>query len=280
MPVHILTLSCPDRPGIVAAVAQHLYEVDANILDNAQFSDPASGQFCMRTRFEAPNDAAAITTELRPAIAAFNAEFRIRREDARPKVLVLVSKIDHCLVDLLQRWQAGELPITIDMIVSNHRDLEDVAEAAHVPFHHIPVTAPTKLAAERELRRLLVERSIDLVVLARYMQILSQDLTEDLAGKAINIHHSFLPGFKGARPYHQAWARGVKLIGATAHFVTGDLDEGPIIEQDVARVSHSLSAEQMAVLGKDVERITLSRAVKAWAEGRVFLVGDRVVVFQ
>ena len=280
MPVHILTLSCPDRPGIVAAVAQHLYEVDANILDNAQFSDPASGQFCMRTRFEAPNDAAAITTELRPAIAAFNAEFRIRREDARPKVLVMVSKIDHCLVDLLQRWQAGELPITIDMIVSNHRDLEDVAEAAHVAFRHIPVTAPTKLAAERELRHLLVERSIDLVVLARYMQILSQDLTEDLAGKAINIHHSFLPGFKGARPYHQAWARGVKLIGATAHFVTGDLDEGPIIEQDVARVSHSLSAEQMAVLGKDVERITLSRAVKAWAEGRVFLVGDRVVVFQ
>ena len=155
-----------------------------------------------------------------------------------------------------------------------------MAEAAHVAFRHIPVTAATKRAAERELRHLLVERSIDLVVLARYMQILSQDLTEDLAGKAINIHHSFLPGFKGARPYHQAWARGVKLIGATAHFVTSDLDEGPIIEQDVARVSHSLSAEQMAVLGKDVERITLSRAVKAWAEGRVFLVGDRVVVFQ
>ena len=279
MPIHILTLACPDRPGIVATVAQHLYEVDANIVDNAQFSDPVSGQFCMRTRFEAPNDAAAIASELRPAIAELHAEFHVRREDSRPRVLVMVSKIDHCLVDLLQRWRADELPVTIDMIVSNHRDLEDVADAFHVEFRHIPVTTATKPAAERELRHLLVERSIDLVVLARYMQILSEDLTVHLAGKAINIHHSFLPGFKGARPYHQAWERGVKLIGATAHFVTGDLDEGPIIDQDVARVTHAVSAEQMVVLGKDVERITLSRAVKAWGEGRVFLLGNRVVVF-
>ncbi len=279
MPIHVLTLSCPDRPGIVATVAQHLFQLDANILDNAQFSDPASRHFCMRTRFEAPNDAATIAAGLGPAVADLRANFRVRREDARPKVLVMVSKFDHCLVDLLQRWQADELPVAIDMIVSNHPDLEDVAAAAHVPFRHIPVTAATKPAAERELRHLLVERSIDLVVLARYMQILSPELTDELAGKAINIHHSFLPGFKGARPYHQAWARGVKLIGATAHFVTSDLDEGPIIDQDIARVSHAVSAEQMVVLGKDVERITLSRAVKAWAEGRVFLVGNRVVVF-
>ncbi|MCB0997678.1 MAG: formyltetrahydrofolate deformylase [Acidimicrobiales bacterium] len=280
MPVHILTMTCPDRPGIVASMAQGLLELDANIIDNAQHGDAASGLFCMRTRFDvAIDDAEAVAAALAPQADALGAELRVRREDAPPRVLVLVSKHDHCLIDLLQRWRAGELPVRLAGVVSNHPDLAHLADAAGVPFDHVPVTTATKPAAEQRLRDLVAERDADLVVLARYMQILSDELTRDLDGRVINIHHSFLPGFKGAKPYHQAWERGVKLIGATAHFVTGDLDEGPIIEQDVTRVHHGVSAEEMVVLGKDIERVVLSRAVKAWAEGRVFLVGQRTVVF-
>ncbi|MEZ5220236.1 MAG: formyltetrahydrofolate deformylase [Ilumatobacteraceae bacterium] len=280
MPVHILTMTCPDRPGIVASMAQGLLDLDANIIDNAQHGDAASGLFCMRTRFDvAIDDAAEVAAALAPRADALGADLRVRREDAPPRVLVLVSKHDHCLIDLLQRWRAGELPVRLAGVVSNHPDLADLAHAAGVPFDHVPVTAATKPAAEQRLRDLVAARGADLVVLARYMQILSDELARDLDGRVINIHHSFLPGFKGAKPYHQAWERGVKLIGATAHFVTGDLDEGPIIEQDVTRVHHGVSAEEMVVLGKDIERVVLSRAVKAWAEGRVFLVGQRTVVF-
>jgi len=280
VPIHILTLSCPDRPGIVASIAQGLLDLDANIVDNAQHGDAESGVFCMRTRFEAPHGRSAdIVDALRARAEALGATLAVRREDEPPTVLVMVSKHDHCLIDLLQRWRAGEMPVRIGAIVSNHPDLEPLAVAAGVPFEHVPVTRETKPAAEHRLRQIVRDFGAELVILARYMQILSDDLTRELDGRIINIHHSFLPGFKGARPYHQAWDRGVKLIGATAHFVTGDLDEGPIIEQDVARVHHAVTADEMVVLGKDVERVVLSRGVKAWAEGRVFLVGQRTVVF-
>jgi formyltetrahydrofolate deformylase len=273
-------MSCPDRPGIVASMAQGLLELDANIIDNAQHGDPASGLFCMRTRFDAPFEHSSdVAAALQSRADALAASLHVRREDQPPKVLIMVSKHDHCLIDLLQRWKAGELPVRLAGVVSNHPDLAHLATDAGVPFDHVPVTAATKAEAEQRLRDIVRERDAELIVLARYMQILSDDLTRDMDGRIINIHHSFLPGFKGAKPYHQAWERGVKLIGATAHFVTGDLDEGPIIEQDVTRVHHGVSAEQMVVLGKDIERVVLSRAVKAWAEGRVFLVGHRTVVF-
>lgn len=275
---HILTLSCPDRPGIVASVAHGLYELGANILDNAQFGDQPSGLFCMRTRLEAGLEAADVEAALMPRAHALSASLRVRRIDDHPRVAVMVSKHEHCLIDLLHRWKAGELPVDISLVVSNHPDLEPIVAAAGVEFVHIPVTPDCKPDAEQYLLKLVEQHSIDLVVLARYMQVLSDGLCAELSGRAINIHHSFLPGFKGARPYHQAWDRGVKLIGATAHFVTAELDEGPIIDQDVARVTHAVTAEQMVVLGKDLERIVLSRAVKAWAEGRVFLAGKRTVV--
>ena len=273
-------MSCPDRPDIVASMSQGLLELDANIIDNAQHSDLASGRFCMRTRFDAPFDHARdVTAALQPRADVLGAALKVRREDLPPKVLIMVSKHDHCLIDLLQRWRASELPVRLAGVVSNHPDLAHLAADAGVSFDHLTITAATKAEAEQQLRRIVHDRGVELIVLARYMQILSDDITRDLDGRIINIHHSFLPGFKGAKPYHQAWERGVKLIGATAHFVTGDLDEGPIIEQDVTRVHHGVSAEQMVVLGKDIERVVLSRAVKAWAEGRVFLVGRRTVVF-
>jgi formyltetrahydrofolate deformylase len=280
VPSHILTMSCPDKPGIVASIAQGLVDLDANIIDNAQHRDAASGLFCMRTRFESAHEHASdVAAALQSRADALSAGLHVRREDQPPAVLLMVSKHDHCLIDLLQRWRAGELPVRLAGIVSNHPDLEPLAVSAGVPFDHIPVTSETKPEAERRLQQIVRDRNVELVVLARYMQILSDGLTRELDGRIINIHHSFLPGFKGARPYHQAWERGVKLIGATAHFVTGDLDEGPIIDQDVARVSHAVSADEMVGLGKDIERVVLSRAVKAWAEGRVFLIGSRTVVF-
>lgn len=280
MSAHLLTLSCPDRPGIVASIAQGLLDLGANILENAQFGELSSNLFCMRTVFELPeDDPATVRVALAPRADALDAHWTVRRVDDRPRVMIMVSKHDHCLVDLLHRWQAGELPVELPVVVSNHPDLGPLVEAAGIPFEHVPVTAATKAEAEARLRALVAEHRIDLVVLARYMQILSDEFAASMAGRVINIHHSFLPGFKGAKPYHQAWDRGVKLIGATAHFVTGDLDEGPIIDQDVTRISHAATAEQMVILGKDVERLVLSRAVKAWAEGRVFLLGHRTVVF-
>jgi len=280
MAMHILTLACPDRPGIVASIAEGLLEVDANILENAQFGDVPTSTFCMRTRFETPiEDADVIAAALAPRAAALGGDLRVRRHEQRTRTLVMVSKYDHCLVDLLYRWKADELPIDIPLVVSNHEDLGDEVRAHGIGFEHVPVTALTKPEAEGRLLDLVAEHDIQLVVLARYMQVLSPGLCHALAGRIVNIHHSFLPGFKGAKPYHQAWQRGVKVIGATAHYVTADLDEGPIIEQDVAHVSHSQDADQMRIIGRDLERSVLSRAVKAHAEGRVFLLGHRTVVF-
>jgi len=281
MAVHVLTLVCPDRPGIVASISQGLVDLDANILENAQFGDQPTGMFCMRTRFETPvEESDRIEEALEPRSSALGATVRVRREDQRQRVLVMVSKYDHCLVDLLYRWRAGELSIDIPVVVSNHPDLGDMVTGHGIAFEHLPVTPETRAAGDARVLELVDKERIDLVVLARYMQVLSEEVCRHLAGRAINIHHSFLPGFKGAKPYHQAWQRGVKLIGATAHYVTADLDEGPIIDQDVARVSHALTPEQMLIVGRDLERLVLSRAVKAHAEGRVFLLGRRTVVFQ
>ena len=276
MTSHILTLVCPDRPGIVAGVAEGLLRLDANIVENAQFSDLPTGMFCMRTRFDSPvDDAADIARALHGRAEALGGELRVRREDERCRTLVLVSRYDHCLVDLLYRWHAGELPVDIPVVVSNHGDLAATVAAYGIAFE----SSDTAAGVEGWVRTLVADHGIELVVLARYMQIVSDALCRQLAGRMINIHHSFLPSFKGARPYHQAWERGVKVIGATAHYVTPDLDEGPIIDQDVARVGHAHTAEQMAVIGRDLERVVLSRAVKAHSESRVFLLGRRTVVF-
>jgi formyltetrahydrofolate deformylase len=278
--VHILRLACPDRPGIVASISEGLLALDANILENAQFSDEATTTFCMRTRFETPIERAETITEaLAPRAAALNAELHVRPEHQRLRVLVMVSKVDHCLLDLLYRVGMDEMPIDIPIVVSNRTDLADTAARHGIPFVHVPVTPETRKEAEARLLDLIAAHRIDLVVLARYMQILSDDLCARLAGRIINIHHSFLPSFVGARPYQQAWERGVKIIGATAHYATANLDEGPIIDQDVARVSHSHTPQQMQVVGRDLERVVLSRAVKAHAEDRVFLLGHRTVVF-
>jgi formyltetrahydrofolate deformylase len=280
MAIHILTLACPDRPGIVASIAQGLLELGANILENAQFGDTATQTFCMRTRFESPiADAGEIRDALAPRARELSATVDVHAAERRTRTLVMVSRYDHCLVDLLYRVQAGELPVEVPVVVSNHPDLAETVAHHGIPFVHVPVTKETRDEADARLLGLVDEHAIDLVVLARYMQILSPTVCRSLAGRAINIHHSFLPGFKGARPYHQAWDRGVKVIGATAHYVTADLDEGPIIDQDVARVSHAHTPEEMVIVGRDLERVVLSRAVKAHAEGRVFLLGHRTVVF-
>ena len=281
---HILTLIIPDAPGIVHAVSAGLLDVEGNITENAQFGDPGSQLFCMRTVVETPTDDptvvdTAVRTRLADAGHTAGVRLHVRRSDHRPRVLIMVSKVDHCLVDLLYRWRNGMLAIEIPAIIANHPDCAEVAERYGIPFHHLPVTPDTKADQETEVLRMVDELDVDLVVLARYMQILSDDMCRSLEGRVINIHHSFLPGFKGAKPYHQAHARGVKIVGATAHFVTADLDEGPIIEQDVTRVTHAHTAEQIVALGQDTERLVLARAVRHWAEDRVLLIGDRTVVF-
>jgi formyltetrahydrofolate deformylase len=281
---HILTLTLPDAAGIVHAVSCGLLDIGGNILESAQFGDPCSRLFCLRTvvetACEASEDvAAAVAAKLAAAGHTEQVRLEVRRADWRPRILIMVSRFDHCLVDLLYRWKNGLLPVEIPAIVSNHPDAEPIARSHGIPFHHLPITPETKPAQEARLLELLNEYRIDLVVLARYMQVLSNDLCQKLQGRAINIHHSFLPGFKGAKPYHQAAARGVKLIGATAHFVTPDLDEGPIIEQDVARVTHAHTIEQIIALGQDTERLVLARAVRLWAEDRVLMICDRTVVF-
>ena len=280
MPQFVLTLSCPDQPGIVRALAEGVVSVGGNILENAQFSDPVTGTFCMRTQFEAPeSNADAVQARIAAEVARFGPLLSVRSADVRRRALVMVSKFDHCLVDLLYRWEIGELPVEIPLVVSNHPDLRELVERHGIPYVHLPVGRDSKAAAEARLLELVSEHGIDFVVLARYMQVLSDDACRRLSGRVINIHHSFLPGFKGAKPYHQAFERGVKLIGATAHFVTADLDEGPIIAQDVVRVTHAQSAEALVALGRDVERVVLSRAVQLHAEDRVLLTGARTVVF-
>jgi formyltetrahydrofolate deformylase len=277
---YILTLRCPDQPGIVHALAAGVAEAKGNILESAQFSDPGTGIFTIRVSLETPDaDTESLRDELTLRLARFDPVLTVRPEEQRRRVLLMVSKFDHCLVDLLYRWGLGELPVDIPLIVSNHPDLAPVAKRYGIPFVHVPVTRDTKPEAEAELLRLVAEHQVDFVVLARYMQVLSDDLCGKLSGRIINIHHSFLPGFKGAKPYHQAHERGVKLIGATAHLVTADLDEGPIIEQDVVRVGHRHTAPELVAIGRDVERIVLARAVRLHAEDRVVLTGSRTVVF-
>ncbi len=280
MSVYVVTLQCIDRPGIVLATSTAIVAVDGNILENDQFTDPVTAQFCMRTRFESDiQDLAAVRDHLEAALSPFDPILTIRHEDTRRRALVMVSQYDHCLAELLYRRDSGDLPLDIVAVASNHQDCAPLAQRHGVPFFHVPVTPQTKAAAEDELRQLLATWRADFVILARYMQVLSQELCADLAGRAVNIHHSFLPGFKGARPYHQAYERGVKLIGATAHFVTAELDEGPIIDQDVVRVTHARRPEDLVALGRDVERSVLARAAHLLAEDRVALVGHRTVVF-
>ena len=282
-PEFVLTLSCADVPGIVYAVSSFLVQHRCSIVQSQQYGDRDTGVFFMRVHFESA-DPAVDVADLRSDFGwvgdSFQMSWHLQEAAAKQRVLILVSKFGHCLNDLLFRYSVGGLAIEIPAIVSNHRDFEGLAATYGIPFHHVPVTAETKSDAEAQLLTLVDELSIDLVVLARYMQVLSNDLCKQLEGRAINIHHSFLPSFKGAKPYHQAHARGVKLIGATAHYVTADLDEGPIIEQEVARVDHSLDTEQLVAAGRDVECQALARAVKWHAESRVLLNGHRTVVFR
>jgi formyltetrahydrofolate deformylase len=279
----VLTLSCPDRAGLVHAVTGFLVRHSGNILESQQFDDRLQDRFFMRVHFEVPDPGTQLET-LRYGFAAVAEEYRITwqiRDVLTPtRTLIMVSKFGHCLNDLLFRRRTGALNIEIPAIVSNHRDFEPLAEIYSIPFHHIPVTAGTKAAAEARLLELVDELDIDLVVLARYMQVLSDDLCKRLDGRTINIHHSFLPSFKGARPYVQAHERGVKLVGATAHYVTPDLDEGQIIEQDVVRVDHSLGPEALVTVGRDVEAQVLAHAVKWHSESRVMLNGSSTVVFR
>jgi formyltetrahydrofolate deformylase len=279
----ILTLSCRDRPGIVAAVAGFLAAAQFNIRESAQFGDSETGLFFMRVAFEDVPGGRALAEVQRgfaPVAAPFGMNWEIFDQRVKPRLLIMVSRFGHCLNDLLYRYGIGALRVEIPAIVSNHRDWQDSAAAAGVPFHHLPVTAADKALQEERLSQIISEQRVDLVVLARYMQVLSPAMCAQLAGRAINIHHSFLPSFKGARPYHQAHARGVKLIGATAHYVTPDLDEGPIIEQEVARVDHAMGPDELAAVGRDIESVVLARAVGYHVQRRVFLNGSKTVVFR
>lgn len=283
MPNFVLVLSCPDRPGVVAAVSRLIFEHGGNILESSQYNDPDSDRFFLRTAFRLADEATApaLTAGFDTLAAEFAMTLSLRPCGTRQRVLILVSKFDHCLVDLLYRNRIGELDMEVVGIVSNHdRAALGDPDFGAVPFHHLPVTAATKPAQEARLLALVEESGADLVVLARYMQILSDDLARALSGRCINIHHSFLPGFKGAKPYHQAHARGVKVIGATAHYVTADLDEGPIIEQDVERISHADTPDDLIRKGRDIERRVLSRAVALHLDGRVVMNGARTVVFR
>lgn len=284
LPTYILNVSCPATSGIVAAVSTYLARNDCYIAEMAQFDDDFTERFFMRTVFRFNPGASTGIEALRDGFAAVAADFAMQwalYSTARPtRVLLMVSKFDHCLADLLYRHQKGELPMEITAIVSNHLELRAMAEREGIRFVYLPMTKDSKRQQELELLRLVAETGTELVVLARYMQILSDELCQELAGRAINIHHSFLPGFKGAKPYHQAFERGVKLIGATAHYVTSDLDEGPIIEQEVQRVDHGYRPDDLVAIGRDTETVALYKAVKYHIERRLFLNGNRVVVFR
>jgi formyltetrahydrofolate deformylase len=278
---YILTLSCPDKQGIVHAVSSFLFMTGCNIEDSQQFGDRDTGLFFMRVHFRAVSPVKV--EDLRASFAAvgdsFGMDWQIHRADQKMRIVLMVSKFGHCLNDLLFRSRIGALPVEIAAVVSNHTDFAELVGSYGIPFRHIPVTKDTKQQAEAELLELVRAENVELVVLARYMQVLSDDLCKELSGRIINIHHSFLPSFKGAKPYHQAHARGVKLIGATAHYVTADLDEGPIIEQEVERVGHEVTPDQLVAVGRDVECQALARAVKWHSERRVLLNGRRTVVF-
>ncbi len=281
MTAYILNLSCPDRTGIVHAVSGFLLERQGNIEEAAQYNDHDTGLFFMRVQFAcsavSQDD---LRTQLQTLADTFHMQWTLHDTTQPMRTVILVSKEGHCLNDLLFRWKSGLLPLDIRAIVSNHREFYQLAASYNVPFHHIPVTTANKAQAEAKQYDIVQSEGAELVVLARYMQILSNDLCQKLAGRAINIHHSFLPSFKGAKPYYQAHDRGVKLIGATAHYVTADLDEGPIIEQDVARVDHSKTVEDLTAMGRDTESQVLARAVKWHSEHRVLLNGHKTVIFK
>jgi formyltetrahydrofolate deformylase len=273
----IVTLQCKDQPGIVHAMTTAVLAARGNIIENQQFTDPTTQDFVMRTRFESEIDLAKVREILESGLGHFKPKLSLRSVAKQKKAIILVTKESHCLRDLLYLQELGELPIEIPAVVSNHSDLKTLVESHGIKF--IDQSKLAKAEAETEISKLITELEIDLVVLARYMQILTKEFCEKMFGRIINIHHSFLPGFKGAKPYHQAHARGVKIIGATAHFVTPDLDEGPIIDQDVAHVTHASTPEDLIATGRDIERRVLSSAVRDFAEDRIFIVGDKTVVF-
>jgi len=276
----IVTLRCKDQRGIVKAVADTVFDMSGNIVDSAQFWDQPSNSFSLRMEIHVPaNTEQALGDALQANLGHFDPIITVRSTAVKRRALVMVTTADHCLRELLYQWEAGELGAEIVGVASNHSALKPLADHVNLPFWEIPVTDGTRVAAEKELERVLAATGADFIILARYMQVLSDEFCARNQGRIINIHHSFLPGFKGAKPYHQAYDRGVKLIGATAHYVTADLDEGPIIEQDVVRVGHHHSAEQLVSIGRDVERRVLARAVRLHAEDRVFPNGSRTVVF-
>jgi len=278
----VLTLSCPDRVGIVHAVAAYLHESGCNVLDAQQFGDRTAGRFFMRVHVETGTCQADLASGFAGVAAEFGMDWELHDLAVKPRALIMVSKAGHCLNDLLYRRAAESLRIDVPLVIGNHRDLEPLAAAQGIPFEYLPAgDAPaSKLAAEERVLQAVLALDVDFVILARYMRILSPELCGKLPGRIINIHHSFLPSFKGARPYHQAHAHGVKLIGATAHYVTADLDEGPIIEQEVARVDHASGPADLAAIGRDAERVALARAVRWHAEHRVLLHGRRTVIFR
>lgn len=279
---YILTLSCPDRMGIVHTVSSWLLTHHGNIVHAQQFGDVDSQQFFLRVHFSLPQDAdlGMLQADFAPIAERFDMQFDFHDTHRKARLLVLVSRQGHCLNDLLFRVHSGQMPAEIAGVVSNHEDFRSLAEANGLPFHYLPVSADTRTTQEQQILDLCTQERVDLVVLARYMQILSANLCQALSGRAINIHHSFLPGFKGARPYYQAHARGVKIIGATAHYVTQDLDEGPIIEQDIERVDHAMNPKDLTRIGSDIESVVLSRAVRWHVEHRILLNGRRAVVFR
>ena len=277
---YYLTLTCPNKPGIVAAVSTYIFELGGDIEEAQQFDDKASKRFFMRVSFSCGADSNSLKAGFVEIAKRFDLTWDLRAVKDLKRVLIMASKLDHCLVDLLYRWRIGELPMIISGIVSNHpREVYSSIDFADIPFHHLPVTPETKSKQETKLLEIVADAKVDMVILARYMQILSDDLSTKLSGRCINVHHSFLPSFKGAKPYHQAHARGIKLIGATAHFVTSDLDEGPIIEQDVTRVTHGDTPEDLVRKGRDLERTVLSRALRYYLHDRVLINGATSVVF-
>ncbi len=275
----IATLQCADQRGIVHAMTSSVLACQGNIIENQQFTDPVTNSFVMRTRFETSSSLDTAREVLFEGLSKFNPELTIRDNASPKRALVMVTKESHCLRDLLYLLELGELPIQIPLVVGNHEELKSLVESHGIKFKYLPISIENKESSETQLLSLIDSEKIDFLVLARYMQILSPDFCDKLSNRIINIHHSFLPGFKGARPYHQAHAKGVKIIGATAHFVTKDLDEGPIIEQDVAHVSHASTPEELIAIGRDIERRVLARAVKLYAEDRIFIVGNRTVIF-
>ena len=279
-PEYILTLSCPDRPGIVHAITGLLLQHQGNITEAAQYNATDTGHFLMRVRFASPAPHQTLCAAVRELAPTFGLNWRLAESHRRMPTVILVSKLGHCLNDLLFRTRTGTLPIDIRAVISNHEDFRAQVENEGIPFHHVPVSAATRDTAEKRQLDIIEQSGAELIVLARYMQILSDSLCRQLEGRAINIHHSFLPSFKGARPYYQAHDRGVKIIGATAHYVTAELDEGPIIEQDIERVDHAMNVETLTALGGDVENVVLARAVKWHAEHRIMLDGHRTVVFR